>query len=198
MVYPTVLLQLFREVIWRDENGNGEQDPNDKGFSSAQLFLDQNGNFQLDENETTFEPSEDGTFTQPVPPGPYCLCVQPKNPDANVTFPIEAQKAYLGWTDFESSSVDLNFGIQDNSEQEQNSSAPQNQPPPKDQGKSKVKFLKADFQKRLMPFTKGFFKKWNLKANPLNGNIKKCEEHHQERNIINDFRPAIQLNQKVS
>ena len=63
----------------------------------------------------------------------YCLCVQPKNPDANVTFPIEAQKAYLGWTDFESSSVDLNFGIQDNSEQEQNSSAPQNQPPPKDQ-----------------------------------------------------------------
>ena len=120
-------------VIWRDENGNGEQDPNDKGFSSAQLFIDQNGNFQLDENETTFEPSDDGTFTQPVPPGPYCLCVQPKNPDANVTFPIEAQKAYLGWTDFESSSVDLNFGIQDNSEQEQNSSAPQNQPPPEDQ-----------------------------------------------------------------
>ena len=119
-------------VVWRDENGNGEQDSSDKGFSSAQLFLDQNGNFQLDQNETTFEPSEDGTFKQPVPPGQYSLCVQPKNPDANVTFPIEAQKAYLAWTDFESPSVNLNFGIQDNTEQEQNSSAPQNQPPPKD------------------------------------------------------------------
>ncbi len=119
-------------VVWRDENGNGEQDSSDKGFSSAQLFLDQNGNFQLDQNETTFEPSEDGTFKQPVPPGQYSLCVQPKNPDANVTFPIEAQKAYLAWTDFESPSVNLNFGIQDNMEQEQNSSAPQNQPPPKD------------------------------------------------------------------
>ncbi|MBT7650942.1 MAG: VWA domain-containing protein, partial [Opitutae bacterium] len=118
-------------VVWRDENGNGEQDSNDRGFSSAQLFIDQNGNFQLDENETAFEPSEDGTFIQPVPPGQYSLCVQPKNPDANVTFPFEAEKAYLAWTDFESPSVDLNFGIQDNSEQEQNSSAPQNQPPPK-------------------------------------------------------------------
>ena len=119
--------------MWRDENGNGEQDSNDRGFSSAQLFIDQNGNFQLDENETAFEPSEDGTFIQPVPPGQYSLCIQPKNPDANVTFPFEAEKAYLAWTDFESPSVDLNFGIQDNSEQEQNSSAPQNQPPPKDE-----------------------------------------------------------------
>ena len=120
-------------VVWRDENGNGEQDSNDRGFSSAQLFIDQNGNFQLDENETAFEPSGDGTFIQPVPPGQYSLCIQPKNPDANVTFPFEAEKAYLAWTDFESPSVDLHFGIQDNSEQEQNSSAPQNQPPPKDE-----------------------------------------------------------------
>jgi hypothetical protein len=76
-----------------------------------------------------------GSFTQPVPPGQYSICIQPQNPDANITFPIEENKAYLAWTDFESKSENLDFGIQDNNQQDQNSTKPQSQPqssPPED------------------------------------------------------------------
>ena len=121
---------ILRGNVWKDENGNGQKDKLDAGFSAVKLFLDQNGNFQLDQNETAFEPKEDGSFVHPVPPGQYSVCVQPQNPDANVTFPIEANKAYLTWVDFESISENLNFGIQDNSNDDQNSSSKQNQPSP--------------------------------------------------------------------
>ena len=121
---------ILRGNVWKDENGNGQKDKLDAGFSAVKLFLDQNGNFQLDQNETAFEPKEDGSFVHPVPPGQYSVCVQPQNPDANVTFPIEAIKAYLTWVDFESISENLNFGIQDNSNDDQNSSSKQNQPSP--------------------------------------------------------------------
>ena len=122
--------------IWKDENGNGYKDTEDKGFASAKLFLDQNGNFQPDQNETIFEPNKDGTFVHPVPPGQYSLCIQPENQDANITFPIEDRKAYLTWVDFESVSQNLDFGIQDNSQEDQNSSDQQNPstPPPPSEG----------------------------------------------------------------
>ena len=70
---------------------------------------------------------------QIVPPGQYSLCIQPDNPEANVTFPLEAKKAYLSWVDFESSVKNLNFGIQnpaDQDDQESPSSPEQNQPQP--------------------------------------------------------------------
>ncbi|MDG1326457.1 MAG: hypothetical protein P8P49_11880, partial [Opitutales bacterium] len=112
------------------------KDTEDKGFASAKLFLDQNGNFQPDQNETIFEPNKDGTFIHPVPPGQYSLCIQPENQDANITFPIEDRKAYLTWVDFESVSQNLDFGIQDNSQEDQNSSDQQNPstPPPPSEG----------------------------------------------------------------
>lgn len=118
----------LRGNVWKDENGNGHKDSDDKGFTSVKLFLDQNGNFQADQNETTFEPQKDGSFVHPVPPGQYSICVQPQNPDANITFPIEDNKAYLAWVDFESTSENLDFGIQDNNQEDQNSSDQQNQP----------------------------------------------------------------------
>jgi hypothetical protein len=62
-----------------------------------------------------------------VPPGQYSLCIQPDNPDANVTFPLESQKAYLSWVDFESSAENLDFGIQDQSNQQDSSNPEQNQ-----------------------------------------------------------------------
>ncbi len=120
----------LRGSIWQDQNGNGKKDQEDKGFSSAKLFLDQNGDFQPDQNETTFEPQDDGSFAYPVQPGQYSVCILPQNPDANVTFPIEEKKAYLAWVDFENVSQNLDFGIHDNSEEDQNSSSQQNQPPP--------------------------------------------------------------------
>lgn len=131
---------ILKGQVWKDENGNGFRDSEDNGFASVKLYLDQNGNFQLDQNETSFEPSEDGSFIQPVPPGQYSVCIQPQNPDANITFPIEEKKAYLAWTDFESKSENLDFGIQDNSQQDQNSSNPQNQSnpaPPEDPQENK-------------------------------------------------------------
>ena len=78
----------------------------------------------MDENETTFKPQEDGSFAQPVPPGQYSVCVLPDNPDASVTFPLDARKSYLTWTNFESSSEQLDFGIQDDSEENEQSNAP--------------------------------------------------------------------------
>ena len=76
-------------------NIDGKVDDNESGSSAATLFIDKNGNFQLDDNETSFKPSDDGKFSQIVPPGQYSLCIKPDNPDANVTYPIEEHKAYL-------------------------------------------------------------------------------------------------------
>ena len=121
---------MIKGQVWKDENGNGSRESEDKEYISVKLYLDENGNFQYDENETAFEPADDGSFAQPVPPGQYTVCIQPQNPDANITFPIEQKKAYLVWTDFESKSENLDFGIQDNNQQDQNSSNQQSQPQP--------------------------------------------------------------------
>jgi hypothetical protein len=121
---------MIKGQVWKDENGNGSRESEDKEYISVKLYLDENGNFQYDENETAFEPTDDGSFAQPVPPGQYTVCIQPQNPDANITFPIEQKKAYLVWTDFESKSENLDFGIQDNNQQDQNSSNQQSQPQP--------------------------------------------------------------------
>ena len=94
-------------TVWKDENGDGERNSEEKGYNGGKLFLDQNGNFVRDENETSFEPSADGSFNYPVKPGQYSLCVEPTNPDANITFPIETRKAHLAWTGFESPQSNL-------------------------------------------------------------------------------------------
>ena len=110
---------MLRGNVWNDENGNGIREKSEDGIATATLFLDHNGNFQADENETSFKPQKDGSFMQVVPPGQYSLCVQPDNPDANVTFPLDDKKAYLSWVDFESSAANLDFGIQDQSNQQE-------------------------------------------------------------------------------
>ena len=116
-------------TVWKDENGDGERNSEEKGYNGGKLFLDQNGNFVRDENETSFEPSADGSFNYPVKPGQYSLCVEPTNPDANITFPIETRKAHLAWTGFESPSIELDFGIQDNQKDDSNSSNSSNNKP---------------------------------------------------------------------
>ena len=116
-------------TVWKDENGDGERNSEEKGYNGGKLFLDQNGNFVRDENETSFEPSADGSFNYPVRPGQYSLCVEPTNPDANITFPIEVRKAHLAWTGFESPSIELDFGIQDNQKEDSNSSNSSNNKP---------------------------------------------------------------------
>ncbi len=105
----------IRGMVWNDQDGDGLEGPDEKGFSSATLFLDQNGNFQLDENETSFKPAENGSFSQMAPPGQYSVCIQPDNPEANVTCPPEEAKAYLAWINFEVPSELLLFGVQDSS-----------------------------------------------------------------------------------
>ena len=85
----------------------------------------------MDENETSFNPDSNGSFAFPAPPGQYSVCVLPENPDANITFPIEDKKAYLTWIDYESPSSPLIFGVQDNPEEESQSSD-NNQSQPQD------------------------------------------------------------------
>ena len=122
---------LLTGMVWNDSNVDGKVDNNESGSSAATVFIDNNGNFQLDENETSFKPSDDGKFSQIVPPGQYSLCIKPDNPEANVTYPIEEHKAYLTWVDFEQSSKPMFFGIQDRSEGNSSSeSSPQNNPNP--------------------------------------------------------------------
>ena len=128
ILIPYRAAPILKGLVWKDENGNGIKDEEDKGFSSVKLYLDNNDNFQHDENETFFEPEKDGSFYQSVLPSKtrqHILCIEPKNPEANVTFPIEVNKAYLTYSDYESISENLNFGIQDNSQQDQNSSQSQ-------------------------------------------------------------------------
>ena len=117
---------IIKGKVWSDLNGDSNPDNNEDGFSQAKLFLDQNGNFLMDENETSFSPDSNGTFAFPIAPGQYSVCILPDNPDANITFPIEEKKGYLTWVDFESTSDPLIFGIQDNTEsQDNNQSQPQ-------------------------------------------------------------------------
>lgn len=124
LAIPYRAAPLLIGQVWGDKNGNGIRESTESGFKNATLYLDQNGNFAMDENETTFKPQEDGSFAQPVPPGQYSVCVLPDNPDANVTFPLDARKSYLAWTNFESSSEQLDFGIKDDSEENEQSNAP--------------------------------------------------------------------------
>lgn len=111
--------------VWSDLNGDGVPSEDEKGFSSVTIYLDQDGNFQLDQNETFFKPKDDGSFAQPVPPGQYSVCIKPDNPDANVTYPRDEKKAYLSWVNFEASAKDLDFGIQDNSNQQSKNHSPE-------------------------------------------------------------------------
>jgi len=103
----------IRGRVWHDQDGDGLEGPDEKGFSSATLFLDLNGNFQLDENETFFKPAENGSFSQIAPPDQYSVCIQPDNPEANVTYPLEEAKAHLASIDYEKPSELLLFGVQD-------------------------------------------------------------------------------------
>jgi len=119
---------VLRGSVWADVNGNGIREKTENGSNSSTLFLDGNGNFQLDENETSFKPEKDGSFERLISPGQHSLCIKPENPDANITMPIENRKAYLTWVDFESTSENLDFGIQEPaSENKQNDSPEQNQ-----------------------------------------------------------------------
>ena len=111
---------VLKGSVWTDANGNGIREKTESGSASSTLFLDRNGNFQLDENETSFKPGKDGTFEHLVSPGQHSLCIKPDNSDANVTFPIETKKAYLAWVDFESTSDQLDFGVQEPSSENQN------------------------------------------------------------------------------
>ena len=103
---------LLKGKVWNDTNGNGKMDSAESGTNAATIFIDTNGNFKADENETSFKPNEEGIFTQPVPPGQYSISISPDSPDANITYPIEDNKAYLTWVDFEQNSAALNFGLQ--------------------------------------------------------------------------------------
>lgn len=133
---------VLRGSVWTDTNGDGVREKTESGSVSSTLFLDRNGNFQMDENETTFKPEKDGTFERLVSPGQHSLCIKPDNPDANVTFPIEDRKAYLAWVDFESASENLDFGVQESPEsqdQQDNNNPEQNQTqnPPSDPSQEK-------------------------------------------------------------
>ena len=99
--------------VWNDTNIDGKLNDNESGSSAATLFIDKNANYQLDENETSFKPSEDGSFFQVVPPSKYySLCIKPDNPEANVTYPKADSKNYITSANFEQASPNFLFGIQ--------------------------------------------------------------------------------------
>ncbi len=114
---------VLQGYLWNDANENGVRDGNETGLSSASLFLDENDNFRIDENETVFNPNQDGVFFMQVMPASYVVCVQPKNPEAKVTFPSGHGMGHrVELLDFEMSSEALAFGIKDDSSDEQSSS----------------------------------------------------------------------------
>ena len=99
--------------VWNDTNIDGKVDDNESGSTAATLFIDENANYQLDENETSFKPSEDGSFFQVVPPGEYySLCIKPDNPEANVTYPKADSRNYITSANFEQTSPIFLFGLQ--------------------------------------------------------------------------------------
>jgi len=122
VLLPYRAAPIIQGKVWMDKNGDAQQNEGEGPYSQAKLFLDQNGNFNLDENETSFVPDSNGSFLLPLPPGQYSLCIAPDNADANITFPIEEKKAYLTWVDYESPSDSLLFGVQDNQQQDSQSS----------------------------------------------------------------------------
>jgi len=113
--------------VWNDINGNAKKDSNESGSNAVTIFLDTNGNFQIDENETSFKPSNDGSFAEIVRPGQFSVRIIPDNQDANITFPIEEHKSYLTWVDFEQQSPPLLFGIQQDGNSSGSSSQQNNQ-----------------------------------------------------------------------
>ena len=135
VLLPYRAAPIIRGKVWMDNNGDAQKNEDEGPYSQAKLFLDQNGNFNLDENETSFAPDSNGSFLLPLPPGQYSLCIAPDNADANITFPIEEKKAYLTWVDYESPSDSLLFGVQDNQQQDSQSSENNQtqQPKPGDQ-----------------------------------------------------------------
>ena len=99
--------------VWNDTNIDGKVDDNESGSTAATLFIDENANYQLDENETSFKPSEDGSFFQVVPPREnYSLCIKPDNPEANVTYPKADSRNYITSANFEQTSPIFLFGLQ--------------------------------------------------------------------------------------
>jgi Ca-activated chloride channel homolog len=109
--FPYRAAPMLRGFVWNDANRDGARDDNESGFSEATLFLDLDGNLALDENETSFKPSESGEFSQVVPPGQHVLCIQIEGEDANVTFPVNDEKAHLASVDFETAAKHLDFGV---------------------------------------------------------------------------------------
>ena len=136
VILPYRSAPIIQGRIWADTNGDAYLNNGEAGFAKAKIFLDNDGNFQLDENETSFNPDSNGSFAFPAPPGQYSVCVLPENPDANITFPIEDKKAYLTWIDYESPSSPLIFGVQDNPE-ENSESSENNQSQPQDSSSQK-------------------------------------------------------------
>ena len=99
--------------VWNDTNIDGKVDDNESGSTAATLFIDENANYQLDENETSFKPSEDGSFFQVVLPREnYSLCIKPDNPEANVTYPKADSSNYITSANFEQTSPIFLFGLQ--------------------------------------------------------------------------------------
>ena len=109
--FPYRAAPMLQGFVWNDANRDGNRDDNETGFAKANLFLDLDGNLALDENETSFKPSESGEFSQIVPPGQHVLCIQIESEDANVTFPLNDEKAHLASVDFETAAKHLNFGV---------------------------------------------------------------------------------------
>ncbi|MBT3568613.1 MAG: hypothetical protein HN494_07190, partial [Opitutae bacterium] len=109
--FPYRAAPMLQGFVWNDANRDGNRDDNETGFAKANLFLDLDGNLALDENETSFKPSESGEFSQIVPPGQHVLCIQIESEDANVTFPLNDEKAHLVSVDFETAAKHLNFGV---------------------------------------------------------------------------------------
>ena len=118
---------IIKGKVWSNLNGDSNPDNNEDGFSQAKLFLDQNGNFLMDENETSFSPDSNGTFAFPIAPGQYqfvffLIILTP------TLLSLLRKKGYLTWVDFESTSDPLIFGIQDNTESQDNNSPNPNNP----------------------------------------------------------------------
>ena len=126
MMIPWRAAPIIRGKVWNDQNRNSFLDQNESGMSTVTVFLDGNGNSQLDQNETSFKPSKDGSFSHISSPGQYAVCIQPDNPEANITLPFENPHAYLTWIDFEKSTEPLLFGIYE-PPSDNNSSDSQNQ-----------------------------------------------------------------------
>ena len=126
IMIPWRAAPIIRGKVWNDQNRNSFLDQNESGTSTVTVFLDGNGNSQLDQNETSFKPSKDGSFSHISSPGQYAVCIQPDNPEANITLPFEKPHAYLTWIDFEKSTEPLLFGIYE-PPSDNNSSDSQNQ-----------------------------------------------------------------------